>query len=258
MPSPSDLLSVGTNDVPRPGGGVYRSDDVGASRDFELGEDASDRIRREILTDLIHRLLADPSWLRRFDELVGRAGAEGSQLADRLETAVPGQTLRWLHMGVDYDKLIDSLIESDLIWGARFFEILEYSRTMHAEMDAITSAARKGTSIDGATLYCTTLPCHECAKLIIGAGIRRVIFIEPFEKSRTAELYSTEINFTTLAESRRGAESRESSEEHATSVGASAIWRYRPRRLEETTSPRRTRASQAIRPSVAWNEGSGT
>jgi len=53
----------------------------------------------------------------------------------------------------------------------------------------------KGLSLRGSTLYCTTLPCHECARLIIGSGIRRVYFIEPYEKSRVSELYHTEIEF---------------------------------------------------------------
>lgn len=46
----------------------------------------------------------------------------------------------------------------------------------HAEQNAIVQAARMGIAIDGATLYCTHQPCVICAKMIINAGIRRIVF----------------------------------------------------------------------------------
>ena len=49
---------------------------------------------------------------------------------------------------------------------------------LHAEANAITKVARSNNSSDGATLYVTASPCMECAKLIIQAGIRRVVFNE--------------------------------------------------------------------------------
>lgn len=49
---------------------------------------------------------------------------------------------------------------------------------LHAEANAITKVARSNNSSDGATLYVTASPCIECAKLIIQAGIRRVVFNE--------------------------------------------------------------------------------
>ena len=49
---------------------------------------------------------------------------------------------------------------------------------LHAEANAITKVARSNNSSDGATLYVTTSPCMECSKLIIQAGIRRVVFGE--------------------------------------------------------------------------------
>ncbi|MDE5632465.1 MAG: dCMP deaminase family protein [Muribaculaceae bacterium] len=47
---------------------------------------------------------------------------------------------------------------------------------LHAEANAITKVARSNNSSDGSTLYVTASPCVECAKLIIQAGIRRVVF----------------------------------------------------------------------------------
>ena len=49
---------------------------------------------------------------------------------------------------------------------------------LHAEANAITKVARSNNSSDGSTLYVTASPCVECAKLIIQAGIRRVVFNE--------------------------------------------------------------------------------
>lgn len=59
---------------------------------------------------------------------------------------------------------------------------------LHAEANAITKVARSNNSSDGATLYITASPCIECAKLIIQAGIRRVVFDEMYRVSDGIEL----------------------------------------------------------------------
>ncbi|MFV0592313.1 MAG: deoxycytidylate deaminase [Draconibacterium sp.] len=51
---------------------------------------------------------------------------------------------------------------------------------LHAEANAITKVAKSGNSSDGATLYVTSSPCLECSKLIIQAGIKRVVFTENY------------------------------------------------------------------------------
>lgn len=51
---------------------------------------------------------------------------------------------------------------------------------LHAEANAITKVAKSNNSSDGATLYITTAPCMECAKLIIQSGIRRVVFCDSY------------------------------------------------------------------------------
>lgn len=51
---------------------------------------------------------------------------------------------------------------------------------LHAEANAITKVAKSGNSSEGATLYVTSSPCLECSKLIIQAGIRRVVFTENY------------------------------------------------------------------------------
>lgn len=59
---------------------------------------------------------------------------------------------------------------------------------LHAEANAITKIARSGNNSDGATLYVTAAPCIECAKLIIQAGIKRVIYSEPYRLSDGIDL----------------------------------------------------------------------
>jgi dCMP deaminase len=51
---------------------------------------------------------------------------------------------------------------------------------LHAEANAITKVAKSGNSSEGATLYVTSSPCLECSKLIIQAGIKRVVFTESY------------------------------------------------------------------------------
>ena len=51
---------------------------------------------------------------------------------------------------------------------------------LHAETNAITKVAKSGNSSEGATLYVTAAPCVECAKLIIQAGIKRVVYKDEY------------------------------------------------------------------------------
>jgi len=64
----------------------------------------------------------------------------------------------------------------------------ELCRAIHAEQNAIIQAAKHGTNIDGATLYSTTMPCIICAKMIINAGIQRVVYEEGYADQLSMEL----------------------------------------------------------------------
>lgn len=59
---------------------------------------------------------------------------------------------------------------------------------LHAEANAITKVARSNNSSEGATLYVTCSPCIECSKLIIQAGIRRVVFSELYHNTDGVDL----------------------------------------------------------------------
>ncbi len=60
-------------------------------------------------------------------------------------------------------------------------------RTVHAEQNAICQAARRGISIDGATLYCRMTPCRTCAMLIINCGITRVVCEKKYHAGEESE-----------------------------------------------------------------------
>lgn len=62
------------------------------------------------------------------------------------------------------------------------------SYVLHAEANAITKVAKSNNNSDGATLYITSSPCIECAKLIIQAGIKRVIYCELYRSDEGIQL----------------------------------------------------------------------
>ncbi|QDO97473.1 deoxycytidylate deaminase [Ferrovibrio terrae] len=167
-----DLLSVGCNEVPKFGGGLYWDGDNNDARDFKVGYDSSAKNKQILLQELLQRL-KESKWLT--DEKVELDAAELAEQALR-GTARP-------------------------LRGTRISELLEFGRIVHAEMAAITDAARRGTPLKEAKLYCTTFPCHMCARHIVAAGIKRVIYIEPYPKSMAKGLYRDSIRVDSGIES---------------------------------------------------------
>ncbi|HSK04150.1 MAG TPA: anti-phage dCTP deaminase [Kofleriaceae bacterium] len=86
-----------------------------------------------------------------------------------------------------YDVFLHALSDSLL------FDITEYGRAVHAEMDAVLSCARTGAATRGARLFCTTFPCHNCAKHLVDAGIVEVQYVEAYPKSMASRLHSDAI-----------------------------------------------------------------
>jgi len=64
----------------------------------------------------------------------------------------------------------------------------ELCRGLHAEQNAIIQAAKHGTSIEGSILYCTTMPCIICSKMIINAGIRRIVYQQGYADQLAAAM----------------------------------------------------------------------
>jgi deoxycytidylate deaminase len=86
-------------------------------------------------------------------------------------------------------------ISQQMFSTTRLKDLIEFSRAIHAEMDAIIALTRRGSvSTLGTTLYTTTYPCHNCARHIVAAGIHKVVFIEPYEKSLAIALHADAIS----------------------------------------------------------------
>lgn len=62
-------------------------------------------------------------------------------------------------------------------------------RTVHAEMNAVIQAAKKGVSVDGATAYVTNMPCTTCAKTLVTAGIKRVVVFADFHDTLAQDFF---------------------------------------------------------------------
>ncbi|MEG2957222.1 MAG: deaminase, partial [Christensenellaceae bacterium] len=61
---------------------------------------------------------------------------------------------------------------------------------IHAEQNAIIQAAKLGIAIDGATIYCTHQPCAICAKMIVNAGIIRVVYMYPYPDDFAKQIFN--------------------------------------------------------------------
>jgi cytidine deaminase len=149
------------------GGGVLWDDVAGTERDYrdyKFGQDPAAGTRKDIVAEVL-QALADDDWL--VTERKGQEKDARAQSALFLETKPLAKTA--------------------------VANLLEFGRIVHAEMAAICDAAARGVPIRDSTLYCTTFPCHLCARLIIASGITRVVYIEPYAKSRAKQLYKRAI-----------------------------------------------------------------
>jgi len=176
-----DLLAVGCNDVPKPGGGLYwpsKND----QRDHVLGYDSNDRQRDRMVSQLAKIVSEFDQDNLKQDEL---------KLAEALKEYVPSEKVAAAIEKIRALQVQASALRNETV-KPRFrssLDITEYGRAVHAEMDALLMCSRSGVSPKGATLYVTTFPCHNCTRHLIAAGIQRVYYIEPYAKSRAEELH---------------------------------------------------------------------
>jgi deoxycytidylate deaminase len=119
----------------------------------------------------------------------GREFKRGFDSNDRRKREILSELAGILAPGKD----VDELMRDPKIQDSQFMDALEYGRIVHAEMSAIADAGRLGRPLANTILYCTTFPCHMCAKQIVASGIGRVIFLEPYPKSLAADLHSDSI-----------------------------------------------------------------
>jgi deoxycytidylate deaminase len=169
-----EVLATGRNEVPAPGGGQYSPPAEGrpTARDCDVGIDSNAKERLKIEDEIAERV--EERVRAEFKELESVLDGEPkNKLAEKLAKV---------------RQLVSSTLPKTSL---RY--ITEYGRAVHAEMSALMSAARIGAPVRGATVYCTTFPCHACAKHLAAAGIARVVFVEPYPKSKAGDLHADAI-----------------------------------------------------------------
>jgi cytidine deaminase len=152
------VVATGTNEVPRPGGGqVLIAPEAGKDpRDFKLKLDSSSEIKQRALEQL---------WDAFYSlSLIDESTYKGKR--DQV-------TKHW----------------KELLGQSEFRVVGEFGRSIHAEMACLVDAARRGIPVAGCVLHITTFPCHVCARHVAAAGIRKVVFIEPYPKSLATDLH---------------------------------------------------------------------
>ncbi|WOJ90271.1 anti-phage dCTP deaminase [Methylocapsa polymorpha] len=105
------------------------------------------------------------------------------------------------HKEIIYDQ-IEKIVNAEkldefrkLISRTDIKNLIEFSRAVHAEMEAILSVARAGKSgLIGSSLYSTTFPCHSCARHIVASGVSHVFYIEAYPKSLALDLHHDTIS----------------------------------------------------------------
>ena len=158
MTEKGSVIATGTNEVPNVGGGVCNEDVGNDYREHAKGFDSNTHHKNQLLGNFLHLLKGE----------------------------------KWLSKDKDKDvrDLIADFINNPKLRTAQLMNVTEFGREVHAEMTAITEAARKTSSTENCIMYCTTFPCHVCAKHIIASGIKEVVFIEPYHKSLAEDLFS--------------------------------------------------------------------
>lgn len=138
---------------------------------MRLGHDPNDVLKKDVIRDLLEKLCT--GGLLNIDD-------KGKVASDQFVEQLLGR-------GAANSEFFGCLK------GSQINDLTEYGRVVHAEMSVVCDSARLGKSLKGCTLYVTTFPCHNCTKHIIASGISKVVYLEPYPKSRAKQLHSNEI-----------------------------------------------------------------
>lgn len=142
-------------------------------------------------------------------------------------------------------------VSDDIFEGSPLLDRTEFGRAVHAEMDALLSCARTGVSTAGGTLYTTTFPCHNCTRHLIVAGIRRVVYVEPYEKSKAQVLHNDSLVVKDTAPAQSRNTSGEMLCEHFVGIGPRRYFDLFSMRLSEGRDLKRKKDGKI----VEWKPG---
>lgn len=156
-----EIIATGWNDVPKAFGGLYQTEGDGLNTDEDRrcwnmkGGMCSNDFEKKVISEYIVKQLLDA-------EVFPQENAERALTIIRKNTQLKG--------------------------------LIEFSRAVHAEMHALLNAgASDGAKIRHGKLFVTTYPCHSCARHLVAAGIKEVIFLEPYRKSLATKLHQDAI-----------------------------------------------------------------
>jgi deoxycytidylate deaminase len=165
-----NLVATGTNEVPKAGGGIYRDEGLHGDHDGRCAY-------RDV-----------PNCSNTIEQ---------NKLIREAEEAIRSEVKTALERGglamATSAALLKEIAFSRVLRSTGIGRLLEFSRAVHAEMDAILTAGRTGVNIRGGRLFVTTFPCHYCARHIVAAGIDEVQYIEPYPKSLALKLHEDSI-----------------------------------------------------------------
>lgn len=175
-----ELIAQGCNEVPKAFGGTYWDGEQPDFRDVKLGQDSNDILKVDVLTDLVeimkkHGLLS---------EKIAKAGSPVQLVNFLIGRGKAPEQFQGIRGALKNSKVMD---------------LTEYGRVVHAEMNSICDAARTGVALKSSKLFTTTFRCHNCTKHILAAGIKEVVFLEPYPKSKAKELHDNEIEIEGLS-----------------------------------------------------------
>jgi deoxycytidylate deaminase len=173
-----NVVATGTNEVPKAGGGVY-----GERLDHEPEPRNSPPNPLPVISALDDRC----AFRRPGTEKFCSNTTEQNKIIEELVREVPELN------ALNPERKVSLLPE---LRRTRIGSLLEFSRAVHAEMDALLSAARQGISPVGTRLFVTTYPCHYCARHLVTAGVDEVQYVEPYPKSQAMDLHDDAIQIT--------------------------------------------------------------
>lgn len=157
-----EIVSRGWNDVPKFGGNLYNESDSNDNRCKMWGYCSNDKTKDIITDDILESIFNNPNLVKQLFN--NKNIAKDSEL---------------------YNQTKDVIRK-----GSRVKDLIEFSRAVHAEMHAIIIGSQmSGDKMIGGKLFCTTYPCHNCARHLVLAGIKEIYYIEPYIKSLCITLH---------------------------------------------------------------------
>lgn len=176
----NELIAAGFNDVSKVGGGHFEPHDDPNPRNLKIQKnDYRDYTKNSDYND------------KKLDEI---SQVVYSKLQKHIERtyknqrgSLPRYNMESLPRSKNNSKFLQQSIEN--LVREELKNITEYKRSTHAEMSALLDAARRGVPVRGCTMYINTYPCHTCAKHIIASGIKKVVYLYPYQKSHAINMF---------------------------------------------------------------------